>query len=137
MRPTHRGYLTLALGLLLAACGAPGPEAPQAATVDEPAAAQAVPADDGAGPAEQAALDSAPAPAAPDRAEPAPVAAATPTATPRPDDGRLARQASLLASLPSKGAAPELTNEVWLNSEPLRLADLQGKVVLVEFWTFG
>lgn len=126
MRPTHRGYLTLALGLLLAACGAPGPEAPQAVTVDEPAA-QAVPADDAAGPAAQAAIDS----------PPAPVAAATPTATPRLDDGRLARQASLLASLPSKGAAPELTNEVWLNSEPLRLADLQGKVVLVEFWTFG
>jgi thiol-disulfide isomerase/thioredoxin len=25
----------------------------------------------------------------------------------------------------------------WLNSEPLRLAGLKGKVVLVEFWTFG
>ncbi|MFB3062535.1 MAG: redoxin domain-containing protein [Candidatus Binatia bacterium] len=33
--------------------------------------------------------------------------------------------------------APELTNEVWLNSEPQRLAELKGKVVLVEFWTFG
>ncbi|MEP7285467.1 MAG: redoxin domain-containing protein [Chloroflexota bacterium] len=36
------------------------------------------------------------------------------------------------------GAAPELTNDTWINSDkPLRLADLHGKVVLLEFWTFG
>ena len=36
------------------------------------------------------------------------------------------------------GPAPELTNEVWLNSEgPLRLKDLRGKVVLLDMWTFG
>ncbi len=39
--------------------------------------------------------------------------------------------------LPDFGPAPELRNDVWLNSNPLRLADLQGKVVLLEFWTFG
>ncbi len=33
--------------------------------------------------------------------------------------------------------APEISNEIWLNSEPLRLAELRGKVVMVEFWTFG
>ena len=33
--------------------------------------------------------------------------------------------------------APDITNEIWLNSEPRRMADLRGKVVLVEFWTFG
>ena len=33
--------------------------------------------------------------------------------------------------------APEITNKVWLNSQPLQLADLQGKVVMIEFWTFG
>jgi thiol-disulfide isomerase/thioredoxin len=33
--------------------------------------------------------------------------------------------------------APELLNKIWLNSEPLRLVDLKGKVVMVEFWTFG
>lgn len=33
--------------------------------------------------------------------------------------------------------APEIANPVWLNSEPKHMADLKGKVVLVEFWTFG
>jgi hypothetical protein len=38
----------------------------------------------------------------------------------------------------SLGEAPELENEVWLNtSSPLRLADLRGRVVLLEMWTFG
>ena len=39
--------------------------------------------------------------------------------------------------LPDMGLAPEIENEIWLNSEPLRLGDLRGKVVMVEFWTFG
>ena len=33
--------------------------------------------------------------------------------------------------------APELANGDWINSEPLKLTDLRGRVVLVEFWTFG
>jgi thiol-disulfide isomerase/thioredoxin len=33
--------------------------------------------------------------------------------------------------------APDIANPTWLNSEPLHLADLKGKVVMVEFWTFG
>lgn len=33
--------------------------------------------------------------------------------------------------------APEISGQSWLNSEPLRLTGLKGKVVLVEFWTFG
>jgi len=41
-------------------------------------------------------------------------------------------------SLPNLGPAPEWTNEVWLNTDqPLFLADLMGKVVLLEMWTFG
>ena len=40
--------------------------------------------------------------------------------------------------LPDLGSAPEITNDVWINSnEPLTLASQRGKVVLVEFWTFG
>ncbi len=42
------------------------------------------------------------------------------------------------ASLPDLGPAPELTNETWLNVDaPLRLANLRGKVVIVEMWTLG
>ena len=44
---------------------------------------------------------------------------------------------SKLASLPDLGPAPELTNDTWLNVDaPLRLANLRGKVVIVEMWTF-
>ena len=40
--------------------------------------------------------------------------------------------------LPDLGNAPELSNQVWINTDqPLRLADLRGKVVLLEMWTFG
>lgn len=39
---------------------------------------------------------------------------------------------------PDLGEAPELTNDVWLNTNrPLRLAELRGKVVLLDMWTFG
>jgi len=42
------------------------------------------------------------------------------------------------SDLPDLGEAPELTNDVWLNSEgPLWLADLRGQVVLLDMWTFG
>ena len=34
-------------------------------------------------------------------------------------------------------AAPEITGGPWVNSEPLSLGGLRGRVVLVEFWTFG
>lgn len=40
-------------------------------------------------------------------------------------------------SLPNLGPAPQWTNQVWLNTDqPLLLADLNGKVVLLEMWTF-
>src|SRR5215218_7349879 len=34
-------------------------------------------------------------------------------------------------------AAPELSNGTWINSEPLTLKSLHGRVVLIEFWTFA
>jgi hypothetical protein len=37
-----------------------------------------------------------------------------------------------------KIAAPELQGiEAWINSKPLALKDLRGKVVVLHFWTFG
>jgi hypothetical protein len=37
-----------------------------------------------------------------------------------------------------KVAAPELDGiEAWINSKPLALKDLRGKVVVLHFWTFG
>lgn len=54
-----------------------------------------------------------------------------------PDTGENAI-APVRAALPDYGAAAEITNEVWLNTAgPLRLAELRGKVVLLNFWTFG
>ncbi len=51
--------------------------------------------------------------------------------TPRPDT--LARR-----TLRQKAAAPELTGGVaWLNTAaPIRMKDLRGKIVLIDFWTF-
>ena len=33
--------------------------------------------------------------------------------------------------------APEISNGIWINSEPLALKSLHGRVVLIEFWTFA
>jgi hypothetical protein len=34
-------------------------------------------------------------------------------------------------------AAPELMGESWINSPPLTTESLRGRVVLVDFWTYG
>lgn len=34
--------------------------------------------------------------------------------------------------------APEFPPDVeWVNARPLRMADLRGKYVILDFWTFG
>jgi hypothetical protein len=33
--------------------------------------------------------------------------------------------------------APEIAGSPWINSEPLTTAALRGRVVFVEFWTYG
>lgn len=61
-----------------------------------------------------------------------PSAMPAPTATPLSSELQMARD-----RLKQLGPAPEILNEVWINSEPLRLTDLRGQVVIVEFWTYG
>jgi hypothetical protein len=41
------------------------------------------------------------------------------------------------AQLPPGRPAPEITAGQWINSAPLMIGDLRGRVVAVEFWTFG
>ncbi len=41
-------------------------------------------------------------------------------------------------TLQNLGPAPELENEIWINSDgPIRLEDLRGQVVIVDMWTYG
>lgn len=41
-------------------------------------------------------------------------------------------------ALPDLGLAPELENEIWLNTpHPLRISEQRGKVVLLDMWTYG
>ncbi|MBN9389183.1 MAG: redoxin domain-containing protein [Chloroflexi bacterium] len=40
-------------------------------------------------------------------------------------------------NLQDRGPAPEFQPANWVNSEPIKLADLRGQPVLLEFWTFG
>lgn len=62
-------------------------------------------------------------------------AAESPTAQPTEETVSEAPESE---GLPIIRPAPELENEVWLNTdEPLRLADLRGQVVLIDMWTFG
>ncbi|MEP6790284.1 MAG: thioredoxin family protein [Ramlibacter sp.] len=49
-----------------------------------------------------------------------------------------ARAATAAPGLFDYGPAPELAGiDGWLNSQPLTLAGLRGKVVLVDFWTYS
>jgi len=40
-------------------------------------------------------------------------------------------------ALSNGAAAPDIAGENWINSKPLNITDLKGRVVLVEFWTYG
>lgn len=77
------------------------------------------------------------------------VAALSPIPSPAADEARSASdpivpaaqptaRLEFRADLPDLGLAPELHNDVWLNTDrPLRLSELRGKVVALDMWTFG
>jgi len=68
---------------------------------------------------------------------PAMMMSANPAMMMSADVGRTATAAATVA-LPIEGDAPPLTGATdWLNSPPLTLADLKGKVVLIDFWTYS
>ncbi|RXH42362.1 thioredoxin family protein [Bradyrhizobium zhanjiangense] len=49
-----------------------------------------------------------------------------------------ARAAPIVTAAASQQTAPDFTGiSNWFNSKPLSMADLRGKVVLVDFWTYG
>jgi thiol-disulfide isomerase/thioredoxin len=66
------------------------------------------------------------------------LAACAPQVAPdQPVSAQAAEATMTKSDLPDLGPAPELTNDTWLNVDhPLRLADLRGKVVLLDMWTF-
>lgn len=104
-----RLFACVSLMLLLSACGRPETAA---VPLNQPAARQPAPT------------------AAPALAQTAVVAA--PTVVP------LAATAVPPAPLPDGYDAPDFVGgQEWLNSKPLTLADLRGKVVLVDFWTYS
>ena len=47
------------------------------------------------------------------------------------------RSSSATYKTSEAATAPDLANGEWINSEPLKLKDLRGRVVLIDFWTFG
>jgi hypothetical protein len=52
--------------------------------------------------------------------------------------GALAAAAPLARAAARVGRpAPEITGGPWVNGPPRSLAGLRGRVVLVEFWTYG
>lgn len=58
---------------------------------------------------------------------------------PTSDDNAVNRlPQGLVSALPSPIPAPELVGiSTWLNSNPLTIASLKGKVVLIDFWTYS
>ncbi len=54
-----------------------------------------------------------------------------------PNENAAANDKDVLIAAGKAETAPPLTEGKWLNSEPTTLENLRGRVVLVDFWTFG
>ena len=53
------------------------------------------------------------------------------------NDAAMPNAEDVLIAPKNAKVAPELAEGKWINSDPLTLASLRGRVVLVDFWTFG
>jgi len=53
------------------------------------------------------------------------------------DENKSGSPRDVLIAADKARRAPALAKGEWTNSEPLALADLRGRVVLIEFWTYG
>ena len=101
--------------------------------IDDLVNASANPLDEAAAEEPAATAESGPEPAAPAAVEPTATSEAGVAADPE-----VRREIELAASLPDFGPAPDFTRiEGWINAEGLTLADLRGKVVLIDFWTYS
>jgi thiol-disulfide isomerase/thioredoxin len=70
---------------------------------------------------------------------PSNVIASSPTISPKAIESPLLSTPSpALAAKPSGRQIPEIQGiETWLNSAPIKLSEQKGKVILLQFWTFG
>ena len=60
-----------------------------------------------------------------------------PIEAPAEDRSAVHQMAPAAVQLPRRGELPSLDgSSEWLNSQPLTAADLRGKVVLIDFWTY-
>jgi thiol-disulfide isomerase/thioredoxin len=70
---------------------------------------------------------------------PSSVMAPSPTLAPKAIESPLLSTPSpALVAKPSGRQIPEIQGiETWLNSAPIKLSEQKGKVILLQFWTFG
>ncbi len=133
-KPVLLAAIAVVLAVLIAACGSSAtavPAAPTEATAGDAGAPSATTADP-TSPLPTAANTTAP---ASDTEGPAPTASDTPAPAPT------ATQQPATGSMETGGDvgefAPEFTGiSAWINSNPLTMNELRGRVVLVDFWTY-
>jgi len=114
----------LAVALALAGCAEPAPESESKPAPEAPAAKP---------PAEKPAEETPAEKPAEETPAPEPPSTANPAAA--QSSGKAAGGESPSDDTGSSGPkAPEIQAAYWLNTDPLSLADLRGKIVVLEFW---
>ncbi len=131
MRHLPRFLLLLLAGGLAACSAAPEPEVVVAPTVADIEPAEIV--------QEPTAVEVAASVAEPTSTPTTIPPTETATSVPTPTNTQEPAVISFASEYPVQGPAPkDFLSEPWINTDqPISLADLEGKVVLVEFWTYG